>query len=85
VQSFPGTIQYRLDPAKPIFGNLYVAGDWTLSRINGGSVEAAIESGMRASQAICGYPKSPLPAFSPHAVDSRSATGANSSRAIACC
>jgi uncharacterized protein with NAD-binding domain and iron-sulfur cluster len=57
VQSFPGTIKYRLDPAQPIFGNLYVAGDWTLSRINGGCVEAAIESGMRASHAICGYPR----------------------------
>jgi uncharacterized protein with NAD-binding domain and iron-sulfur cluster len=57
VQTFPGTNQYRLDPAKPIFGNLYVAGDWTLSRTNGGCVEGAIESGMRASQVICGSPR----------------------------
>jgi hypothetical protein len=40
---------------------------------------------IREASSVSARPKSPLPAFTPHAVDSRSATGANSSRTIACC
>ena len=41
----------------PGIANLYLAGDWTLNGINGGCVEAATMSGMRASRSICGTPK----------------------------
>ena len=43
------------DPG-PGIANLYLAGDWTLNGINGGCVEAATMSGMRASRSICGTP-----------------------------
>ena len=36
---------------------LFLAGDWLATSINGGSVEAAVEGGMQASQAICGVPE----------------------------
>ncbi len=63
VLSLAGSIKYRLREdalVKPETGpgidNLYLAGDWTLNGINGGCVEAATMSGMRASRAICGTP-----------------------------
>jgi len=40
----------------PGISNLYLAGDWTLNGINGGCVEAATMSGMRAARSICGTP-----------------------------
>jgi uncharacterized protein with NAD-binding domain and iron-sulfur cluster len=48
----PGSVQYRLSPQQAVFGNLYVAGDWTLTRFSGGCVEAAFESGVLAAAAI---------------------------------
>jgi uncharacterized protein with NAD-binding domain and iron-sulfur cluster len=56
VQSFPGSIGARLDAAGSGFSNLYLAGDWTRTSLNGGCVEAAIESGKNAAEAICGHP-----------------------------
>ena len=56
VLSVPNTARYRLDPGDSGFSNLFLAGDWTRTRLNAGSVEAAIESGMRAARAISGYP-----------------------------
>jgi uncharacterized protein with NAD-binding domain and iron-sulfur cluster len=56
VLSLPGTAKLRLDPGDSGFANLYLAGDWTLTRLNAGSVEAAIESGLRAARAISGAP-----------------------------
>jgi uncharacterized protein with NAD-binding domain and iron-sulfur cluster len=38
------------------FTNLYLAGDWTLTGLNCGCVEAATMSGLQASQAISGFP-----------------------------
>ncbi len=63
-----GSIQHRLredalvaavgDPELgPGIDNLYLAGDWTLNGVNGGCVEAATMSGMRASRAISGTPE----------------------------
>jgi uncharacterized protein with NAD-binding domain and iron-sulfur cluster len=37
--------------------NLYLAGDWVLNGMNGGCVEAATMSGMRAAKSICKTPK----------------------------
>jgi uncharacterized protein with NAD-binding domain and iron-sulfur cluster len=48
----------RTGRSGPGVTNLYLAGDWTLNGINGGCVEAATMSGMRASRSICGTPSS---------------------------
>lgn len=56
VQSFPGSISFRLKPGESGFDNLYLAGDWTVTSINGGCAEAAFESGMHAASAITGKP-----------------------------
>ena len=53
VLSLPGTTRFRLRPDESGFENLFFAGDWTRTRINGGSVEAAVESGQEAASAIC--------------------------------
>jgi uncharacterized protein with NAD-binding domain and iron-sulfur cluster len=50
------TVQYRLRANESGFANLKLAGDWTRNGIDGGSVEAAVTSGMQASRAICGLP-----------------------------
>lgn len=54
VLSLPGSIRYRLTPEDSGFSNLYLAGDWTVTSINGGCAEAAFESGMRAAFAMRG-------------------------------
>jgi uncharacterized protein with NAD-binding domain and iron-sulfur cluster len=56
VQTLPATVTYRLDPGWCGLKNLYLAGDWTRTSINGGCAEAAFESGLRASCAITGEP-----------------------------
>jgi uncharacterized protein with NAD-binding domain and iron-sulfur cluster len=56
VQTPPGSVATRLSPRRAYFGNLYVAGDWTLTRFSGGCFESAIESGMLVAAAICGSP-----------------------------
>jgi uncharacterized protein with NAD-binding domain and iron-sulfur cluster len=52
----PGSIDYRLGPDESGCDNLFLAGDWTRNGIDGGSVEAAVTSGMLAAQAISGSP-----------------------------
>lgn len=54
VQSFPGSISSRLKADGTGIANLYLAGDWTATRLNAGCVEAAVESGKNAAEAICG-------------------------------
>ncbi len=54
--SLPGTTKYRLPPGKSGFPNLFLAGDWTLTDLNIGCIEATVISGMMASRAICGKP-----------------------------
>lgn len=56
VTSFPNTSIHRLRSDETGFSNLFLAGDWTVSSVNGGCVEAAVESGMAAARAICGVP-----------------------------
>jgi uncharacterized protein with NAD-binding domain and iron-sulfur cluster len=51
-----GTVKNRLWPSKSGFDNLVLAGDWTRNGIDGGSVEAAVTSGMLAARAVCGSP-----------------------------
>jgi uncharacterized protein with NAD-binding domain and iron-sulfur cluster len=57
VMTRAGTISSRLAADESGFTNLKLAGDWTRNGIDGGSVEAAVTSGMQASRAICGSPK----------------------------
>ncbi len=52
VRTPPGTVQDRLPPDWDGVANMSLAGDWTLSSINGGSAEAAIESGKAAGDAL---------------------------------
>jgi uncharacterized protein with NAD-binding domain and iron-sulfur cluster len=61
VQTFPGSTKFRLAPGDSGFEDAFLAGDWTLSSINGGSVEAAFESGKRAAEAIAGAPSPERP------------------------
>jgi uncharacterized protein with NAD-binding domain and iron-sulfur cluster len=57
VLTVPGTNQYRLASDDSGYDNLYLAGDWTKTPFNAGCVEAAVISGLMASQAICGRPE----------------------------
>lgn len=57
VLSVPNTVHLRLESGNSGFANLFLAGDWVLTRMNSGCVEAAVEGGMRAAQAISGYPQ----------------------------
>jgi uncharacterized protein with NAD-binding domain and iron-sulfur cluster len=57
VMTRAGSVQHRLAADESGFDNLKLAGDWTRNGIDGGSVEAAVTSGMQASRAISGSPK----------------------------
>lgn len=57
VLSLKGSTKYRLDGQNSGFENLFLAGDWTICGINAGSVEAAVISGMLASNAMTGCPE----------------------------
>jgi uncharacterized protein with NAD-binding domain and iron-sulfur cluster len=56
VLSVEGTVQYRLRADQSGFANVVLCGDWTLNGLNAGCVEAAVMSGLLASNAICGFP-----------------------------
>ncbi|MBL0172176.1 MAG: FAD-dependent oxidoreductase [Gemmatimonadaceae bacterium] len=57
VQHTAGTTKYRLKAHESGFENLVLAGDWTDTGICGGCVETATMSGLQASRAISGYPR----------------------------
>lgn len=56
VLSIPGSDQYRLAPNQSGFQRLTLAGDWTDCGFNAGCVEAAVMSGLLASNAVSQYP-----------------------------
>ena len=56
VQTRAGSVQYRLEPHRSGYTNLFLAGDWTRTGIDGGCVEAAVLSGRAAARAIAGLP-----------------------------
>jgi uncharacterized protein with NAD-binding domain and iron-sulfur cluster len=56
VMTRAGSVAARLRADESGFSNLKLAGDWTRNGIDGGSVEAAVTSGMQAARAISGYP-----------------------------
>ena len=53
VQTFPGSVKFRLSPGGSGVNNLFLAGDWTKGSVNGGCAEGAFESGKMAAEAIC--------------------------------
>ncbi len=57
VLSLPKTVDKRLRTDGAGFDNLLLAGDWLLTGLSAGSVEAATMAGMHASQKICGRPE----------------------------
>ena len=57
VLSVPKSVQTRLSANGTDFANLYLCGDWTLNGLNVGCMEATFTSGLQASRAIAGYPK----------------------------
>ncbi len=57
VQHAANTTRYRLRANESGFTNLVLAGDWTDTGICGGCVEAATMSGLQASRAVSGYPR----------------------------
>ena len=57
VQTVRGSSQYRLRSDASGFKRLVLAGDWTDTGLNLGSVEAAAMSGMQAARAISGFPQ----------------------------
>jgi uncharacterized protein with NAD-binding domain and iron-sulfur cluster len=56
VLSLPGTAYHRLASHQSGFANLYLAGDWTLTDLNIGCIEAAVISARMAARAISGSP-----------------------------
>jgi uncharacterized protein with NAD-binding domain and iron-sulfur cluster len=56
VLSVPGSVRARLPSAGTGYRNLVMAGDWTLTALSVGCVEAAVMSGMHAARALCGTP-----------------------------
>lgn len=54
VQTPAGSVEHRLEPHRSGYQNLYLAGDWTRTGIDGGCVEAAVISGRAAAKAIIG-------------------------------
>jgi len=56
VLTVPGSTKYRLASWDSRFENLILAGDWTLTDVNLGCVEAAVQSGKMASYALTGGP-----------------------------
>lgn len=57
VTSPTDTTRYRLRADESGFLNLFVSGAWTRTGLNATCVEAAVMSGMAASRAICGSPR----------------------------
>ena len=56
VTSPPGSTAARLKAWATGFSNLAIAGDWTYTGLNVGSVEGAVMGGKLAAFAVAGYP-----------------------------
>ncbi len=55
-----GSTKHRLAPGDSGFENLVLAGDWTRTPVNAGSVEAAVQSGRAAAAALIAAAGEPL-------------------------
>jgi len=56
--SVPGSTEHRLRTNESGFAHLILAGDWIRTGLNAGCIEAASMSGMQASRALSGFPRS---------------------------
>ncbi len=54
VLSVAGSTQHRMASGKSGFANLVLAGDWVRTSLNAGCVEAAVEGGLYAAEALLG-------------------------------
>ena len=54
VLSVAGSTKYRLPSGQSGFANLVLAGDWVRTSLNAGCVEAAVEGGLYAAEAVLG-------------------------------
>jgi hypothetical protein len=52
VLSLPGSSRFRRDAGDSKIDNLYLAGDWVRTSINGGASEAAFEAGAACAKAM---------------------------------
>ena len=59
--SFAGRMASRLAAGETAFENLALAGDWTRTAVNAGSVEAAVMSGMEAARVVARREGAPAP------------------------
>lgn len=57
VLSVRDSSRHRLNTDETGFDNFYITGDWILTGLNAGCVEAATMAGMQTSRAICGHPQ----------------------------
>jgi uncharacterized protein with NAD-binding domain and iron-sulfur cluster len=73
VLSLPGDWRHRLRKGQSGFDNLFVAGDWVYTGL-GGCVEAAVMSGMMASRALSGSPRTIIGEVEAHDPGPQSAT-----------
>ncbi len=51
VQNAPDMVKLRMEADDSGYRNLFLAGDWVISDLNAGAVEAAVETGVRAAKA----------------------------------
>jgi len=58
VLTVPDSSRFRLAPSGSGFTNLFLAGDWTKTSVNGGCAEAAFESGVECARAVVALPAS---------------------------
>ena len=56
VLSVPGSVWSRLPAAGSGYANMLMAGDWILTGLSQGCVEAAVMAGMHVSRALTGFP-----------------------------
>jgi hypothetical protein len=47
--------QYRLTTNGRLYSNLFITGDWIITSVNAGCLEAATMAGMETSRAVCGF------------------------------
>ena len=57
VLSVPGSTASRLAAHDSGFSNLVLAGDWVRTGLDAGCIESAVMSGLQASRALTGFPK----------------------------
>ena len=52
----PGSSKARLRAGESGYGNLFLTGDWILTPLSAGCVEAAVMAGLQTAEAVLGVP-----------------------------